>query len=306
MSMKRRVFLASAVAAGAGAALGSRGHALRASPADAPIVPPREAVLKLSCQEGVMAGKDLAEKLDTMEELGFVGLEVWGGGLPSRVDELKKALEGRKIQVSAICAGFDGWIIADDPAIRDKAVSSMKEILTAAGALQSTGLIIVPAFHNQKSLPHQEAREVLVDLLKGLGEHAVKAGTRILLEPLNRRECHFLRQVADGAAIARDVGSPGVAVMGDFWHMTWEETSDLGAFISGGDLLRHVHIASRKNRRIPSMDPGDSYVLGFKGLKWIGYQDYVSLECGGPKDPNERKVTLARCVELLKAQWAEA
>ena len=54
------------------------------------------------------------------------------------------------------------------------------------------------------------------------------------------------------------------------------------------------------------MDPGDNYVLGFKGLKWIGYQDYVSLECGGPRDPEERKTTLSRCVDMLKEQWAEA
>ena len=103
----------------------------------------------------------------------------------------------------------------------------MRQILTAAGALGSTGLIIVPAFNRQQSLPAKEARAKLVELLQDLGTHASDVGTRILLEPLNRRECYFLRQLADAAAICRDVNSPGVAMMGDFWHMTWEETSDL-------------------------------------------------------------------------------
>lgn len=319
MTIQRREFLAAAAAAGIGGILGRQASAappplpyVGISPEPSPSPPNelegggKDAVLKLSSQEGVMAGKDLAEKLDNMEELGFVGIEVWGGGLPGRVEELRKALSGRKIRVSAICAGFDGWLIADDPAVREKAVKSTKQILTAAGALESTGMIVVPAFNNQKSLPHKEARALLVDLLKDLGEHAAKAGTRVLLEPLNRGEAHFLRQVPDAAAIARDVASPGVAVMGDFWHMTFEETSDLGAFISAGDALRHVHIASRKTRQIPTMDEGDNYVLGFKGLKWIGYQDYVSLECGGPRDAAERKKVIAACVKLLRAQWDEA
>ena len=313
MTIRRRDFLTTTATAGLGAVAGcaQAGKVAEAAPAQAhkatpPITPKGQAVLNLSSQEWVMAGRTLNEKLDNMEALGFVGMELGGKGLSDRVETYTKALAGRRVKVSAICGGFDGWIIADDPAIRQKAKDSMKQILTAAGALGSTGLIVVPAFNRQKSLPHKEARKVLVEGLKELGEHAVKAKTRILLEPLNRRECHFLRQVADGAAIAKDADSPGVAVMGDFWHMTWEETSDLGAFISGGDYLHHVHMASRRTRKIPGMDRGDNYVLGFKGLKWIGYQDYVSLECGGPKKQDDRKAAITKAAKLLREQWAQA
>jgi len=305
MNIQRRTFLGTAAATGVGTLLGRNAAAADARP-KSPLTPKRVATFKLSSQESVMAGRDLNEKLDTMEALGYVGIELRGKGLPDEVETYKKALAGRRVKVSAICGGFDGWLIADDPAIRQKARDSAKRILTAAGALGSTGLIAVPAFNSQKSLPHKEARNVLVESLKELGEHAVGAKTRILLEPLNRRECHFLRQVADGAAIAKDAASPGVAVMGDFWHMTWEETSDLGAFVSGGDYLHHVHMASRRRRRIPGMDRGDNYVLGFKGLKWIGYRDYVSLECGGPKKQDDRKAAIAKAAGLLREQWAQA
>jgi len=265
--------------------------------------PPQRARLRLSCQESVAPGKTLAEKLDFMEAQGFEGVEPGGGGLAKRVEEFQKALEGRKLKVSAICGGFDGVLISEQEETRQKAIASMKEILTAAGALGSTGMIMVPAFHGQTKFGHQESRELLVKLLPELGEHAQKAGTRVLLEPLNRKECHFLRQVGDGAAICRDVNNPGVAVMGDFWHMTWEETSDLAAFIAAGKYLHHVHIASRKNRRMPGEDEGDNYVDGFKGLKIIGYQDFVSLECGSKGD---RKVTIPAAVKLLREQWEQA
>lgn len=266
--------------------------------------PEKKAVLKLSCQEGVAPGRTLAEKLDFMEEHGFVGIEPGGGNLGRRVEEFQKALSGRKIKVSAICAGFNGVIISEKEEVRQQAMASMKEILTAAGALGSTGLIIVPAFNGQTKMGHQESRELLVSkLLPELGSHAHQAGTRILLEPLNRRECHFLRQVADAAAICRDVNSPGICLMGDFWHMTWEETCDMAAFLAAGKYLRHVHIASRKNRQMPGEDEGDNYVAGLKGLKLIGYQDYISLECGSKGD---RKKTIPAAAQLIREQWEMA
>ncbi|HNR71675.1 MAG TPA: sugar phosphate isomerase/epimerase family protein [Verrucomicrobiota bacterium] len=297
MKLNRREFLGISVATGAAGVLAPTAQAFTLPD------PPQKARLRLSCQEGVSAGGSLTEKLDFLEANGFEGLEVGGRDLGKRVEELQKALQGRKIKLSAVCAGFDGVLISEQEEVRQKALSSMKEILTAAGALGSVGMIMVPAFHNQTKLGHQEARELLVKLLAELGEHAHKAGTRVLLEPLNRRECHFLRQVADGAAICRDVNHPGVALMGDFWHMTWEETSDLAAFIAAGKYLQHVHIASRKTRKVPFEDEGDNYIDGFKGLKIIGYQGFVSFECGCKGD---RAKALAAAAKLLREQWEQA
>ena len=297
MKLNRREFLT------VSAVTGLMGAAAPAAKAFSLPDAPQKARLRLSCQEGVAPGKSLGEKLDFMEAQGFEGLELGGRGLSKRVEEVQKALEGRRIKVSAICAGFDGVLISEQEEMRQKALASMKEILTAAGALGSTGMIMVPAFHNQTKLGHQESRELLIQLLGGLGDYAHKAGTRVLLEPLNRKECHFLRQVGDAAAICRDVNNPGVAVMGDFWHMTWEETSDMAAFIAAGKYLHHVHMASRKTRKTPGEDEGDNYVDGFKGLKIIGYQDFVSFECGCKGD---RQTALPAAVKLLREQWEMA
>jgi len=297
MNINRRSFLTISTLAGAAATLAPAAKATQLAD------PPVKAKLRLSCQEGVAPGKTLAEKLDFLEQHGFEGLEPGGGGLANRIEEFQKALQGRKIKISAICAGFQGVIISEKEESRQQALKTMKEILTAAGALGSTGLIIVPAFNGQTNLGHKESRELLVKLLSELGDHAQQAKTRILLEPLNRRECHFLRQVEDGAAICRDVNNPGISLMGDFWHMTWEETSDMAAFIAAGKYLHHVHIASRKNRRMPGEDEGDNYVDGFKGLKVIGYQDFVSLECGSKGD---KMATIPTAAKLIREQWEMA
>lgn len=262
--------------------------------------------LKLSFNESIAPGDSLGAKLDFMEKLGVVGLEPFGGGLAGRVDDLKKNLNGRNIKISAICAGFGGFILSDDQAVRDQCTSSMREIIAAAGALGSVGVILVPAFNGQKPcMPHTaETRQFLVDQMGQLGEYAAKCNTTVILEPLNRREAFYLRQVADAASICRDVNSPGLKCMGDFWHMTAEETSDCGAFLSGGKHLNHVHVASRGTRNTPGEDGDvDNYVDGFKGLKMLDYQGYVSFECGTKGDKN---VALAAAVKLLNEQWKQA
>ena len=123
----------------------------------------------------------------------------------------------------------------------------------------------------------------------------------MLLEPLNRKEAFFLRQVADGASICSDCKSPGICMIGDFYHMFIEETSDLGAFISAGSLLHHVHLASRI-RVLPGQDERQ-FVDGFLGLKWIGYQDYCSFECGVKGNRDEE---IPKSMAFLRDQWAKA
>ena len=318
MTLNRRNFLRTslasvAVAAGSTALAACGGKAAPADeskaegcPADKKSCCNSKAELKLSFQEGIAPGENLKEKLDLMEKLGVVGFEPGGRGLKDRVKEIKDALSGRNISVTAICAGFQGFILSTDPAIRKQCMDTMKEIIAPAGELGSVGVIIVPAFNGQKPvMPHtQETRDFLCEQFTEMGNFAKEHGTTMIFEPLNRKDCFYMRQVADAASVCRDINTPGVRCMGDFWHMTWEETSDMGAFLSGGDYLQHVHIASRKRRSMPGEDgETDNYVNGFKGLKMLGYNNYISFECGCQGD---RNVVVPAAVELIRKQWEEA
>ena len=261
--------------------------------------------LRLSFQEGTAPGESLNEKFDYMEKLGIVGFEPHGKQLLKRAEEFRQALSGRNIKVSAICAGFDGFILAEDPAVKASFDSSMRELIAAAGEIGSTGVIMVPAFNAQKPcMPHtMETRAYLCEQLHELGEYALKHNTTVILEPLNRKEAFYLRLVSDAAAICRDADSEGVRCMGDFWHMQ-EETSDYAAFISAGKYLQHVHVASRGQRRMPGEDGQlDNYIDGMRALKELDYQNYISFECGTAAD---RNVVVPAAVELLRSQWEQA
>lgn len=313
MSLNRRNFLKTTLSGAAVAAVSTGALASCAGKASSDEQCPEtksccntKAKLNISFQEGIAPGENLNQKLDLMEKLGVVGFEPGGRGLKDRVKEIKDALNGRNIKVSAICAGFDGFILSSDPEKSKKCMDTMKEIIAPAGELGSVGVIIVPAFNSQSPvMPHtQETRDFLCEQFNEMGNFAKEHGTTVIFEPLNRKEAFYLRQVADAASICRDINNPGVRCMGDFWHMTWEETSDMGAFLSAGDYLQHVHIASRKRRSMPGEDgDADNYVNGFRGLKMLGYDKYVSFECGCQGD---RNVLVPAAVELLRKQWEEA
>ena len=302
--MDRRSFLGSAAAGIAGAAILSTpaGILTSCSPGARKKGAPE---LKLSFQEGTAPGDSLNEKFDYMEKLGIVGFEPHGRQLLQRAEEYRQALKGRNIKVSAICAGFDGFILAEDPAVKASFDSSMREIIAAAGEIGSTGVIMVPAFNGQKPcMPHtMETRDYLCEQLHELGEYALKHNTTVILEPLNRKEAFYLRLVSDAAAICRDADSEGVRCMGDFWHMQ-EETSDYAAFISAGKYLQHVHVASRGRRKMPGEDGElDNYTDGMRALKELDYQNYISFECGAA---GEREIVVPAAVELLRSQWEKA
>jgi hypothetical protein len=83
--------------------------------------------------------------------------------------------------------------------------------------------------------------KALADLLPAVGEYAVKLGTRVLLEPLNKGEAKFMNRLEQAVEICKAAKSPGICLMGDFYHMCKEEKDDEQAFITAGGYIHHVH-----------------------------------------------------------------
>jgi sugar phosphate isomerase/epimerase len=291
--MQRRDFIKTL---GAAAAAGLYARSAGAAPEGA-------AELKLGSQESRLPGKDLREKVLRLEEWGGVGLEI-GGAPGHRVQEIKDAIAGTRVRVSALCWGScNGDLVSADPERRKKGIAAMEDALKVAGELSSTGVIFVPCFHKQSDLPPAELDKVLLDILPGLGAAAQACGTRVLLEPLNKGETFYLNRLEQAARFCREVNHPGVAMMGDFYHMAKEEQSDSAAFETAGPWLHHVHLASR-TRVLPGQDDR-SFVDGFRGLKMIGYRDYCSFECGILKGTSPEE-EIPKSFRLLEAQWKEA
>ena len=269
--MKRRRFLQHTLTAAGTVALA---HHTLAAPEKKP------GVLKLSSQEGRLPGGSLKEKIANLEKWGGCGMEL-GGNPANRIAEIKEALKGTGVQgLRALLGIAQRRPGVQGPGQAQGGIEDLKNALNTAGELESTGVIFVPCFNKQSELPPAELDKILLEILPAIGDHAKKAGSRVLLEPLNKGETFYLNRIEQAAAICRKVNHPGICLMGDFYHMSKEEKSDAEAFITGAPWLHHVHLASRV-RWLPGQDklqepdkPERSFVDGFRALNQIGYQDY--------------------------------
>lgn len=267
--------------------------------------------LKLSSQEGRIPGSTLREKVANLEAWGACGLEL-GGDPANRIAEVKDAIKGTNIRISALCWGArNGDLVSTDSEKRKTGIEAIKKALNTAGELESTGVIFVPCFNGQSNLKPDELDKILWEILPDIGDHAKKAGSRVLLEPLNKGETFYLNRIEQAAAICAKINHPGICLMGDFYHMAKEEKSDSEAFKSGAKWLHHVHLASRV-RWLPGEDrlkepdkPERSFLDGFRGLQQIGYQDYCSLECGVAPGQDPVKA-IPQAFQFLRDQWMEA
>ena len=260
--------------------------------------------MKLAAQEGMVPGRTLAEKLDNLEKYGYEGIEFGGGGLEGRQDEIINATSQSKVKPSTICAGFRGCPLDADKSQRDLAMSDMKELLKVAANIGAVGLIMVPIFGRPRISdlsPYKSARqlemELLVTLLKELGDYAEEVGSIVLVEPLNRYETHLLNRLEQGVDVCKQVNSPNVKIMADFFHMSIEERDIPKSIEEAGEYIYHVHLAD-STRLLPGYGHTD-FQAGFAALKKIGYDKYMALECGVPGDG---EVELPKSAAYMK-QW---
>ncbi|CAA9573107.1 MAG: DNA polymerase III subunits gamma and tau [uncultured Thermomicrobiales bacterium] len=187
----------------------------------------------------------------------------------------------------------------------------LREVVGFADAIGARGVISVP--HRPAGRfgsPGERARFV-----DGLSERAVDAyGTwaaalpegsaAVFLEPLNRYESSFLNRVGQAADIAQRIAHPRVLALADLFHMNIEEADLAAPIADAGPLLGHVHVADN-NRLEPGAGCLD-LVPTFAALAEIGYDGWVSLECGLSTTGDDRERVLAAAMAYLRDQWATA
>lgn len=261
--------------------------------------------MKLACQDNLVPGADLAEKARKLEEWGIEGMEIWGRSFVEgdlKVEEVKKALEGTKIKVSTLCAGYRGSLLSPDLSERRQAEEDIRKLLTIASELGAVGVIVVPVFGPPRVSdlsPWKGVREIeeelCVAMLKEIAPHAEEVKACVLVEPLNRYETHFLNRLEQAVSICERVGSEYVKIMADFFHMNIEEAQIPEAIERAGDWIAHVHLAD-SNRLLPGWGHTD-FKSGFEALRKIGYQKFMALECGVPGNPEE---TLPKSAQYLR------
>ncbi|TDW69318.1 sugar phosphate isomerase/epimerase family protein [Kribbella pratensis] len=249
---------------------------------------------RLAAAEMTLPGETLEEKFTFVRKVGFDGIELSARGdgiFGARIDELRRARDAGVLMPTAV-VHMDHFIGDFDAGLRRDAIEQLKIHLSTIAAAGGTGIVSphafglfsrrLPPFTPPRSV--EDSRAALVEALRELGEHAESVGTKVYLEPLNRFEDFVINQLADAASVIEEVGSPGVMITADTFHMSIEEARIGESIRKAGPMIGHVQLGD-SNRLEPGAGHYD-WPETLEALHAIGYDGWLAMECGlsGPVD----------------------
>ena len=256
---------------------------------------------------GPFPNADLRQRALLLQRLGYQGIELGSEFLDRSADSILAELAGTGIVVSAIVGSIK--LLDPDPAVRAKAVELDRQRLELARTLGAVGLIEVPTFGACRfpetagaPSPHAVEDRLLTDALQQLAPDVKRTGVRILLEPLTKKETHYMNLQGHGARIIEQSGGQCARLLSDFYHMQMEEQDIADTLTRYGKYTGYVHMADGAKRTEPGSLPFD-YRPGFKALKKVSYAGWLTVESGASDNP---EAALARALKYVQRQWQEA
>ena len=135
----------------------------------------------------------------------------------------------------------------------------------------------------QDGMERENVRRQLIDVLKAVAPVAEKYNVNIAVEPLCQKETNMINSYPEGAEMAREVNSPRVGTVMDWYHVA---TDNQDPTIAKADLpqLFHLHIANPIGRVTPApSDDPKLYAPFVKAIKAAGYNGRLSVESGIPE-----------------------
>jgi sugar phosphate isomerase/epimerase len=249
----------------------------------------------------------LRQRALLVKRLGYDGIELGNEWSDHTLEALQEQLLGIDIAVSAMVGSIK--LLDTDAQVRAQAIELDRKRLEVAQALGASALIEVPTFgpnRFQDLSPIMTPREIedrlLVAGLKQLIPDVQRTGVKLMIEPCNRKETHYLYQQSQAAEIIEAVNAPGFVLLSDFYHMQLEE-KDIGETLSRyGKYTAYVHLADGAARTEPGSLPFD-YRPGFRALKKWGFSGWLTVESKATDNP---EAALGRALPYLKQQWSEA
>jgi sugar phosphate isomerase/epimerase len=242
--------------------------------------------VKLACQEQMLPGTTLEQKFEWAQANGWDAIELRGKGdlsFRDRLPELKRA-RAAGVEMPTVCVEMSHFIGAFDPELRADAVENLLSQLSVIAEIGGRGAMTpaswgmfsyrLPPFVPPRT-PEQD-RDVLLDSLGTLGEHARREGVEIYLEPLNRYEDHMVNRLQDAVSLIEEIGCPAIKVVADFFHMDIEEVDISASLRAAFGHLGHLQV-SDSNRLEPGAGHLD-WASAIATLTELGYDGYYALE----------------------------
>ena len=215
-------------------------------------------------------------------ELGFDGIEI-SMRSPAELGrpELEALLSETGLQLAALSSGRafleDGLSLTDpDKAGRARAVQRIVELAEYAAEFDAPLIVGLVRGKAPADGDLDAAVGRFVESMRECADRTAATAGRFVVEAINRYETPLLNTAAATVAAVECIGSPGVGVLLDVFHMNIEEVSIATAIRTTGAHLGHFHIVD-SNRRAAGMGHVDFGEV-VTALHDAGYAGWLSAE----------------------------
>ena len=293
MSLSRREFARAVAGVAAGTVLAA------ADGASAPIPPATEPFPLSVMLWTIYRDLPFEQRLEKVSQAGYHAVELvgefkdWSDQDFRNVDRKKRELGLTFDATSGLHASLC------DPSKRDEFLSEVRAILPVMEKLQCNKLIVLTG-NKVPGLSPQDHHASCVEGLKRAADLAAAKNAQVLLENIDPEENpkYFLTSVAEGFEIVREINSPHVRFLYDFFHEQISEGNLIEKLEKNIDLVGLVHVADVPGRH----EPGTGeihYPNIYRKLAQLNYDRYVAMEFLPTGDP----VTSLRAAreEVLKS-----
>lgn len=253
-----------------------------------------------ACLEMLFQGDPIDRQIERAKACGFDAVEFWVWQNKD-LEKARQALARTGLELAIFQGNIDGNMV--DPLDNDIYVAGVQKTMETARKLGVKHLFIMANAMNPDRTVKKPANpmtaEQMLDNVKTvllrLKPIAEANGIMLVLEPLNTKqgyrhsynlcENYFLDHMDPAVQVVREVNSPMIKVLYDFYQMGVMEGNIINTLRNCNDAVGYIHIGDVPERYQPGT--GElNYPNIFKVLREVGYDGYVGFEfeCLGSSD----------------------
>lgn len=231
----------------------------------------------------MLGARPLAEALSIIERAGFDGVDVPSATLAAA--EFASRLAHSPLTLASVYSQIRVPSLLDASAA-DRASATAEVIHRARQAAEfgAANLILVPVFGPARLTvggSDDEIRAIetalLLVSLKEIADELGDTPIRVVMEPLNREQTHFLTDPTRAADLCRRLGEPRIATMVDTYHCHKEGQDAAVQVVAVAEQLALMHF-SDSDRLLPGEGEVDFGPVT-SALVHAGYDGWVGWEC---------------------------
>jgi hydroxypyruvate isomerase len=227
------------------------------------------------------------QSLEMVARAGYTGVELTGEYKKWSAEDFTRV----KAKVKSLGLTFDS-IAPARVTLADPTQTSaiLEQLTTEIPTVRSLGCsqIILTSGPRVPGLSPEAERKAIVENLKRVADLVSKERMEIVIEPIDLLEnkAGYLDSVTDGFEIVREVASPNIKVLYDFYHEQRGAGNVIEKLDGNVDLIGLVHIADVPGRHQPGTGEMN-YTSIYKKLAELHYSRYIAMEFRATGDPTE-------------------